>query len=234
MMALFWLRMYKPLIENALPQMPMSRAGTRPGFVTDSFNALRLTNAFELRVGAVFGGDTARHLHRSFSEIAQLIKTMPAKYLRWSASDQPIFEIRSGELRVPSQICQALTRYNVWIEPVLIAEWVRLVEGYAGSAVPNMRQLANSLLTWADPERDTRVAREAVARVRAAGKAVYCVWSGQRLRDDYDIDHCVPFSAWPCGDAWNLMPASKPINNQKSSRLVTQGALERASDYITN
>lgn len=30
------------------------------------------------------------------------------------------------------------------------------------------------------------------------------------------------------------MPASKPINNQKSSRLVTQGALERASDYITN
>jgi SAM-dependent methyltransferase len=254
MVALFWLRMYKPLIENDLPLMPISRVGTRPGFVTDSFNALQLTNAFELRVGAVFGGDTARHLRRSLSEIAQLIKTMPAKYLRWPASDQPIFEIRSlrrsaspaplsidmpflwgfGELRVPSQIWQALTRYNVWIEPVLIAEWVRLVEGYAGSAVPNVRLLANSLLTWADPERDTRVAREAVARVRAAGKAVYCVWSGQRLRDDYDIDHCFPFSAWPCGDAWNLMPASKPINNQKSNRLVTQGALERASDYITN
>lgn len=30
------------------------------------------------------------------------------------------------------------------------------------------------------------------------------------------------------------MPAPKPINNQKSNRLVTQGALERAGDYITN
>jgi SAM-dependent methyltransferase len=254
MVALFWMRMYKPLIENALPQMPISRKGTRPGFVTDSFNALRLINPSELRVGAVFGGDTAKHLHRSLSEISQLIRLMPAKYLRWPASDQPIFEIRSlrrtntpsplsvdtpflwsfGELRVPLQIWQALTRYNVWIEPVLISEWVRLVEGYAGSNEPSVRQLAHSLLAWADPERDTRVAREAVTRMRAAGKPVYCVWSGQRLRDDYDIDHCFPFAAWPCGDAWNLMPASRQINNQKSNRLVTQGALERASEYITN
>lgn len=254
MVALFWMRMYKPLIENALPQMPLSRLGTRPGFVTDSFNALRLVNAFELRVGAVFGGDTAKHLHRSLSEIAQLIRSMPAKYLRWPASDQPIFDIRSqrrcstpsllsidtpflwsfGELRVPLQIWQALTRYNVWIEPVLISEWVRLIETYAGNGQPNVRQLAHSLLAWADPERDTRVARDAVTRLRAAGKAVYCVWSGQRLRDDYDIDHCFPFAAWPCGDAWNLMPASKQINNQKSNRLVTQAAIERASETITN
>jgi hypothetical protein len=28
------------------------------------------------------------------------------------------------------------------------------------------------------------------------------------------------------------MPASKPINNQKSNRLVTQGALERAGGII--
>ena len=254
MIALFWMWMYKPLIENALPQMPQSRMGTRPGFVTDSFNALRLVNAVELRVGAVFGGDTAKHLHRSLSEIAQLIRSMPAKYLRWPASDQPIFDVRSqrrtstpsplsidtpflwsfGELRVPLQIWQALTRYNVWIEPVLISEWVRLIETYAGNSQPNVRQRAHSLLAWADPERDNRVARDAVTRLRAAGKAVYCVWSGQRLRDDYDIDHCFPFAAWPCGDAWNLMPASKQINNQKSNRLVTQAAIERASETITN
>ena len=46
--ALFWMRMYKPLIENDLPQMPRTRLGTRPGFVTDSFNALRNINPFEL------------------------------------------------------------------------------------------------------------------------------------------------------------------------------------------
>jgi SAM-dependent methyltransferase len=254
MVALFWMRMYKPLIENDLPQMPRTRLGTRPGFVTDSFNALRSINPFELRVGATFSGDTAKHLQRSLSEISQLIRRMPATYLRWPASDQPIFEIRPGrrtttpsplsidapflwsfgEVRVPAQIWQALTRYNVWIEPVLVSEWVRLMEVYAGTGQPNVRQLAQTMLAWSDPERDTRVAREAVVRLRAAGKAVYCVWSGQRLRDDFDIDHCFPFAAWPCGDAWNLMPASKQINNQKSNRLITQGALERASDCITD
>jgi hypothetical protein len=77
------------------------------------------------------------------------------------------------------------------------------------------------LLVCGGPERDTRIAREVAARMRAAGKPVYCVWSGQRPRDDCDIDHCFLFAAWPCGDAWNLMPASKPINIQKSNRLVT-------------
>ncbi|MDQ1813529.1 class I SAM-dependent methyltransferase [Massilia sp. CCM 9210] len=252
--ALFWMRMYKPLIENGLPQMPVSRAGTKPGFVTDSFNALRLIHPVELRVGAVFDSDTARHLHCSLWEIARTIRLMPAKYLCWPASSESIFDIHAlrqtaapsrlviddpflwsfGELRVPFQIWQALTRYNVWVEPVLVSEWVRLVVSYAANRLPDSGRLAHALLAWADPERDTRIARVAVSRLREAGKPVYCVWSGQRLRDDYDVDHCFPFAAWPCGDAWNLMPASKKINNEKSNRLVTQGALERASDRITH
>ena len=97
-----------------------------------------------------------------------------------------------------------------------------------------VRQLAQVLLVWADPERDTRLARAAVTRIRGEGTPIYCVWSGQRLRDEYDVDHCFPFAAWPCGDAWNLMPTSKRINNDKSNRLVTQAALERSSEYITS
>lgn len=49
-----------------------------------------------------------------------------------------------GELRVPLQIWQALTRYNVWIEPVLISKWVWLIETYAGNSQPRVRQLAHS------------------------------------------------------------------------------------------
>jgi hypothetical protein len=70
-----------------------------------------------------------------------IFSTMPAKYLRWPVSDQPIFEMTPqrriatlsplvidapflwsfGKLRVPLEIWQALLRYNVWVEPVLIA-----------------------------------------------------------------------------------------------------------------
>lgn len=253
LVALFWLRMYKPLIEGGLPQMPSNRAGNAPGFVTDSFTALRPVRPADLRAGMEFHDDMARHLHDSLWEISRLIREMPVRYLRWPASDENIFHIRHkrrtptpsrlriddpfmwsfGEFHVPFQVWNALSHYNVWVEPVLVTEWVRLMESYAGRMGPALGQAAYSLLAWADPERDTRFARAAVERLRALGKPVYCVWSGQRLRDHYDIDHCFPFAAWPCGDAWNLMPASKRINSEKSNRLVTQAALDRASERIT-
>lgn len=253
LVSLFWLRMYKPLIEHQLPQMPASRLGTGPGFATDNFHALRPVTAVELGIGAVFSGDTAWHLHRSLSEISQVIRDMPARYLRWPSSDDPIFDIARrrqastppqlridaaflwsfGDFRVPLGIWQALTHYNVWIEPVLVAEWVRLIEAYSADRPGDVRMLAHRLLAWADPARDTGFARAAVERLRADGKPVYCVWTGARLCKEYDIDHCFPFAAWPCGDAWNLMPSARHVNIQKSNRLVTQSALERASDWIT-
>jgi hypothetical protein len=251
LVSLFWLRMYKPLIEHLLPQMPQR---TGPGFVTNSFTSLRSVTAVELRIGSVFGDQTAKHLHQSLSEISQVIRNMPANYLRWPASDKPIFDVTRrrmvptpsplqideaflwslGDFRIPLEIWQALTHYNVWIEPVLVSEWVRLIESYCNDGRPDVRTLAHSLLAWVDPARDTSFARAAVDRMRAAGKPVYCVWSGARLRDEYDVDHCFPFAAWPCGDAWNLMPASRQVNIQKSNRLVTQAALERASDTISS
>jgi SAM-dependent methyltransferase len=251
LVSLFWLRMYKPLIEHLLPQMPQR---TGPGFVTNSFTSLRCVTAVELRIGSVFSDQTAKHLHQSLSEISQVIRNMPANYLRWPASDKPIFDVTRrrmvptpsplqidetflwslGDFRIPLEIWQALTHYNVWIEPVLVSEWVRLIESYCNDGRPDVRALAHSLLAWVDPARDTSFARAAVDRMRAAGKPVYCVWSGTRLRDEYDVDHCFPFAAWPCGDAWNLMPASRQVNIQKSNRLVTQAALERASDTISS
>ena len=254
LVSLFWMRMYKPLIENGLPQMPASRLGTGPGFVNDNFNALRPIAPVELRIGSVFSGQLATHFHRSLSRISQLIRDMPAKYLRWPASDNPIFDISrrpqtstpspllidgaflwsQGDFRIPLEIWQALTHYNVWIEPVLVSEWVRLMENYSAGQRPDVRALAHTLLTWADPARDTSIARAAVERMRAAGKPVYCVWSGARLRDEFDVDHCFPYAAWPCGDAWNLMPSARRINIQKSNRLVTQAGLEQASDRITD
>jgi SAM-dependent methyltransferase len=251
LVSLFWLRMYKPLIEHVLPQMPQR---TGPGFVTNSFTSLRSVTAVELRIGSMFRDQTAKHLHQSLSEISQVIRNMPANYLRWPASDKPIFEVTRrrmvptpsplqideaflwslGDFRIPLEIWQALKHYNVWIEPVLVSEWVRLIESYCSDGRSDVRTLAHSLLAWVDPARDTSFARAAVDRMRAAGKPVYCVWSGARLRDEYDVDHCFPFAAWPCGDAWNLMPASRQVNIQKSNRLVTQAALERASDTISS
>jgi hypothetical protein len=82
LVSLFWLRMFKPLIENALPQMPFSRVGAGPSFVTNNFTSLRSITAVELRVGALFHDQMAKYLHRSLLEISQVIRDMPANYLR--------------------------------------------------------------------------------------------------------------------------------------------------------
>lgn len=204
--------MYKPLIEAGLAQMRINRDGKGPGFVTNSFTALRLIRPVDLRAGMAFSDDIARHLHSSLWEIATIIRTMPVKYMRWPPSEDSIFRVKHktrtstpstvriddaflwsfGEFHVPPQIWDALSRYNVWVEPVFVAEWVRLMESYAGQLGPTIRQLAYSQLVWADPERDTTFARGAVERLRTKGQAIYCVWSGQKLRDGYDIDHCSP------------------------------------------
>ena len=47
------------------------------------------------------------------------------------------------------------------------------------------------------------------------------------------MDHCLPWSAWPCGDLWNLLPADRQVNQQsKRDRLPSADALRAARDAI--
>jgi hypothetical protein len=48
-----------------------------------------------------------------------------------------------------------------------------------------------------------------------------------------DIDHCLPWTAWPCGDLWNLMPSDRRVNqDQKRHRLPSAAALLGARNRI--
>jgi len=46
-------------------------------------------------------------------------------------------------------------------------------------------------------------------------------------------DHCLPWSAWPYGDLWNLLPAHLRLNqHEKRDRLPSDKTLRRAADGI--
>ena len=48
-----------------------------------------------------------------------------------------------------------------------------------------------------------------------------------------DIDHCLPWTVWPCGDLWNLMPAHRKVNqHEKRDRLPADPLLRTAQDRI--
>lgn len=259
LVALFWLRMYLPLVRAGLPQMPNNRGPDGLSFAKAGFRALAAAPIAppELRVGAGFIGEAAAALTSALSEAAATITTMPATYTRYPGSDRQVFAsmrgraprgrdaltldvamLRSwGNFTVPGPVWRTLTRLGAWIEPVLVQEWARLMRGYGermGIEIPIGQ--AEAHLTWEEPTRDTTLGRLAVERIHRGGASVDCVWSGKLVTaNSLDIDHCLPWSAWPCGDLWNLMPADRRVNqHQKRDRLPSQDMLSSARPRIVS
>lgn len=91
----------------------------------------------------------------------------------------------------------------------------------------------SAAMTWSEPERDVRTAKEQAKRLLTEGN-LHCVWSGSRLAaDSFDVDHCFPWAVWPCGDLWNPMPAHRTGNQrEKRHRLPGDQILCSAQDRI--
>lgn len=256
LVALNWLRMYLPLVRAKLPQMPGNIGTERLGFAKDGFEALLVlgTSSFELRVGAVFIGDHAQAVASALARAAHTIAKMPATFTRYPNSDAQVFGVTRGRRRaasatildletlrgwglieVPGHLWRAMSRFGSWIEPMLVAEWARLTRGYAdrmGLAVaPGAAEMA---LEWAEPVRTTALGRDVARRLIDDGHAVECVWTGRPLKSNtFDIDHCLPWSVWPCGDLWNLMPAHTRVNqHEKRDRLPSATAMANARQRV--
>ncbi len=258
LVALTWLRLYKPLLAADFPQSPTNvRGGDQLGFAGNAFESLAQFSHLDMRVGVRLGQADAAALHQSLRDAARTIRTMPARYmtfpdgspilpvnhtagrspaLRLEVIDEPY--LRSfGEMLVPWRIWQAVQRFAVWIEPALVEEWIRLMQRYAGTQGRDVpRDRAAAAMTWSDPTRDVGIAKQQARNLLASGE-LYCVWSGKRLlaTSSLDLDHCFPWSAWPCSDLWNLMPANRSVNqNEKRAKLPSAALMMAARDRITS
>jgi SAM-dependent methyltransferase len=252
LIALYWLRMYKPLLDRDLPQ----RSTGGLGFVKDAYRALRHISAADFRPGMHLAGNDGRNLARALADAAILINDMPAQHLTY-ANDTPVFPTVYGRLpraqagftatqenlwqfgvtRVPLHVWHAFRRMSAWIEPMLIAEWVRLIQGYQQRrpAAPGATPAdIHAALRWIEPNRDTSFVRKLVQQRFDAGRAVHCVWTGRALKPNtVDIDHCLPWSAWPCDDLWNLLPSAPALNRHlKGEKLPAAATLEAARGAI--
>ena len=249
LVGLNWLRLFKPLIQADLPQSPVNRGRERLGFAGKGFRSLETASHLDLRIGARFFGETAKALIQALREACSTIVDMPAFYMTYPSGEQIMKARRGasvrqsdaltideaflsmfGELRVPITIWRTLVRFDAWIEPALIAEWIRLMKAYAerqGRTLDDAR-IAQAML-WSEPTREVAVARERALDLLGGAK-VFCVWSGRRLTAaTLDIDHCLPWAAWPCGDLWNLLPAHRSVNQrEKRNRLPSAERLRHA------
>jgi SAM-dependent methyltransferase len=253
LVAVFWLRQFKPVLQAGLPQMPNNRGLDGLGFVKDAYRRITGISHLDFRVAARFTGPDALFLHQAITDAVSNIKVMPAKHTSFPNGPR-VYGITSGhrirltrelildsdylnsfgDLLVPEAIWRALTRFNVWIEPALVAEWIRIMKDYlANQGRPVAEETFYQATRWSDPERDVRVARELALDLLKRDR-LFCVWTGKKLKEDsLDIDHCFPWSAWPCGDLWNLLPTLRSVNqNQKSDRLPSVERLTKAKGII--
>ena len=262
LVALTWLRLYKPLLEENLPQNPRNRRGAAYlGFAKEAFQDLASVSHHDLRVGARFPPATGTALHNALRCAAITVIDMPGRYITYPGSKSPVLllpvrgavtrrrpkDVRLdeaylssfGRMRVPAHLWNAIQRFAAWIEPAIVSEWKRETHKYAQKQGRFIQEseLATAM-TWSDPARGVSVPRERAEKLLATRK-LHCVWSGKRLSPaSLDIDHCFPWAVWPCGDLWNLLPAHRRVNqHQKRDRLpsdlLMRAAQERIIDWWT-
>jgi SAM-dependent methyltransferase len=256
LIALDWVRLYLPLVAAGLPQAPSNAGPDGLGFAGPGFRALLcgLVPRLDLRVGARFAGEAAQAVRSALQEAADLIARMPATYMTYPNGGPVLPTVRRrargphgeivldaeflagfGTLEVPRELWRAVGRFAVWIEPALVAEWCRLMRAYAGRQQRRLDEdVMAAAMTWSEPSRDVVLPRQRALYLLEAGAGLRCVWSGRGLdARSLDMDHCLPWSAWPCGDLWNLLPAHRAVNqHQKRERLPADALLRAAGEPI--
>lgn len=246
LVALFWLRLYKPLIAAGLPQAPTHQGLSGLGFVKEGYRAILDLSPLELHPGRRFDRTTFAALHTALKQVADVIQKMPARHITHS-DGRRVFPVQRpgrarmpegcqldepylysfGEFRVPSHLWLALQRYAVWVEPAIETEWIRQMGVAAGSQQAIDQRVVAAAMRWIDPERDQRIARERALEVMQ-NTPLKCVWSDRPLTPKtMEIDHCLPWAVWPCSDLWNLLPAHRDVNRSKRQQ-VPSSALLRA------
>jgi hypothetical protein len=163
-------------LANDLPQSPVNRGYDRLGFVKEGFRSLTSVSHLDLRIGMLFGNDRSAALHSALRDACDTIANMPAHFITYPGGGVVFLVKRGarmlrpaalhldlpylssfGELLIPRHLWRALQRFDVWIEPALIAEWSRLITFYTGR---QGRKVAGTTISeamrWSEPSRDGR------------------------------------------------------------------------------
>lgn len=256
LVALYWMKLYKPLIDT-FDMQQNSNPNKGLGFIRDDgWQLIAAYSSNDFYIGAHFADSlTVQGLYRALKDIASTIKNMPARYIRLPGTDDSVFHVELtktnkpktdllldfnflsslGRFYLPVHIWDSLTQFSVWIEPALVNEWSSLMAGYGLNKQKSFTKVDYlNALRWEDPERTTSRIRKRVSDL-LKNEDVACCWSGKRLKlTGYAIDHAFPFARWPNNDLWNLLPTKSNINAKKSDKLPTGAKLSSSRELIVS
>ncbi|MFB6373230.1 MAG: HNH endonuclease domain-containing protein, partial [Bradymonadaceae bacterium] len=102
---------------------------------------------------------------------------------------------------------------------------------------PRAMEAYNRAVEWkGEDPRETEYAADKLLELAEAGSPVARgVWTGRGLgeREDFEVDHCIPYAHWHNNSLWNLLPSTTSANQSKSDRLPAADLLDEAKPRIT-
>ncbi|KAB0304454.1 methyltransferase domain-containing protein [Vibrio fortis] len=258
LVALYWVRQFKRLIDidiegSGIQQNSNTTKGL--GFVKeDGWNQLKHLSADDLAIGAMFLGEEAKALQKLFSHTISTIKAGPVTFIYQGAKDNKLFEILPpaqrrkslsslvidsdflasfGYFTLDESLWECFRIYHSWIEPLVVNQWVMEMQRFETNRERNISlQTYHDCLVWIDHNHDTRDVRKRVEQLRKEQAEIVSVWSGTVLKQDYHVDHCLPFTYWPNNDKWNLLPTTTSENLKKSDKVPTTEKLHKSKQRI--
>tara|TARA_R110001592_G_scaffold33742_2_gene116628 strand:- start:5718 stop:7430 length:1713 start_codon:yes stop_codon:yes gene_type:complete len=251
LVGLYWLKLYMPLVLTAkLLQAPRHKPEEQSGLgfaKTKHFYKLTQLTPYDLRIGASFNPENTAVVIGSIRDACDTIQNMPAHFITYPGQNRQVFECQKqptrkiqnkrwqiskesltnfGVFRIPIALWQSFSQYACWLEPAILTEWARLMDGYN---FQYDKSIYDRAFQWDDSKRSTVKVRNLASRTAP----LHCVWTGQILRKEtYQIDHCFPWSRWFNNDLWNLMPTSNKVNNQKREKLPSASVLHASRERI--
>ena len=256
LVGLYWLKLYMPLVlQHEFVQTPTHDIPNQRGLGfarPEHFYQLKdRLSPFDLRVGATFNAENARIVIGAIKDACSNIQKMPATYITYPGKDNQVFTCKRetvrannvkfwqinkqslsqfGVFEIPTKLWQCLGQYACWLEPVIVNEWVKLMQGYRKHYDDTGYYKA---LQWEEGRRVTLPVRARIQKLQQSGEVIHCVWTDKRLsKEHYAVDHCFPWSRWYNNDFWNLMPASVVANAQKSEKLPSAPLMQQSKDRI--
>jgi SAM-dependent methyltransferase/phage repressor protein C with HTH and peptisase S24 domain len=233
-----WIEYYWPIVEarQFIPQTTGRPIAFRKPLedLVQYYRTRGGLSAFSLEYrNAEMSDDGRRLLNALLSKLKQTIWNQPVRYAG-GGEDFSVFQYdkRDKTVLVGSDIWKELSLMGTWIQDATILRWAELTERISENRGNRIKASAviDCLLTVAITQRDVGAARKFYDTL----KDKRCVWSDDAIRNDYDLDHAIPFSLWKNNDLWNLLPAKSTVNGQKSDKLPTRQLVRARKDCIVD
>jgi len=256
LVALYWIRQFKRLIDKEdIQQNSNSSIGL--GFIKpDGWGKLKefKLGADDLSIGAMFLGEQAKAFDKTIRDSIATIKDNPVKFTYQGSAENrktyftverersnhgdsividTLFLQSYGKFILDESLWDCFRLYHSWIEPLVINQWIKEMQRFKRNKDREISlQTYFDCLVWIDKDHDTRDVRKRVEQLRKQDIDIHSVWSGSKLRNEFHVDHCLPFTYWPNNDKWNLLPTTTDENLSKSDKVPTAHRLHDSKQRV--